>query len=176
MTQYPTDDYLSIVLRHPLAHDPGTHEQYSDAAYYLLSRLISKVTGEKADTFLNRRLIHPLGFHEAAWSRCPAGYPIGATGLYISSADMVKLGALYLSGGVWQGKAFFSREWADMAIANSYELHPLAPDTPGSDLTGKWGMYGQLVCFSRKKGFAFACHAHITDDSKSRLTEYLSRL
>ena len=176
VTQYPTDDYLSIVLRHPLAHDPGTHEQYSDAAYYLLSRLISKVTGEKADTFLNRRLIRPLCFHEAAWSRCPSGYPIGATGLYISSADMVKLGALYLKGGVWQEKAFFSRGWADTAIVNSYELHSLAPDTPGSDLTGKWGMYGQLVCFSRKKGFAFACHAHIKCDSKNRMTEYLSRL
>ncbi|MBQ8536591.1 MAG: beta-lactamase family protein, partial [Clostridia bacterium] len=33
---YHTDDYLQIVLQHPLAHAPGTHYQYSDAAYYLL--------------------------------------------------------------------------------------------------------------------------------------------
>ncbi len=175
-TAYPTDDYLSIVLTHPLAYAPGTHEQYSDAAYYLLSRLISKVTGERADTFINRRLLRPLHFHEAAWSRCPHEYPIGATGLYISSEDMVKLGALYLNGGVWEGKQLISREWVNTAITREYEMHPLAPEDSSSDLTGKWGMYGQLLVFSKERKFAAAFHAHIEDDSSHLLTEYLSRI
>ena len=175
-TAYPTDDYLSIVLTQPLAYAPSTHEQYSDAAYYLLSRLISKVTGERADTFINRRLLRPLHFHEAAWSRCPHDHPIGATGLYIGAQDMVKLGALYLTGGLWQGERLLSREWTQMAIDRQYELHPLDPENPNSDLTGKWGMYGQLLAFSRKKHFAVALHAHMNMRQGRKIIEYLNTL
>ena len=42
-SQYPSSDYLHIVLSEPLAHEPGTHYQYTDAAFYLLSRVIAKV-------------------------------------------------------------------------------------------------------------------------------------
>ena len=173
---YPTQDYLSIVLSHPLAHAPGTHEQYSDAAYYLLSRLISRAAGENADALLNRRLLLPLRFREAAWSRCPMEYPIGATGLYISSADAVKLGALYLCGGELGGRRYLSQAWCAMALERGYELHPLFPDDPGNDLTGKWGMYGQLVAFSKSRGFAIALHAHINRKQKEALLACLRRL
>ena len=153
--EYPTRDYLSIVFHHPLDYKPGEHYQYSDAAYYLLSRLISCVSGEKADVYLNRKLFQPLDFHEAAWSRCPQDYPMGATGLYISSHDAVKLAALYLEGGVWQGKRLLSQEWTDMAIANNYDLSTRTP----SGFYGKGGMYGQIVMFNRQKNCAVAWHS-----------------
>ena len=176
-TLYPEGDYLSMVLRHPLAYEPGSHEQYSDAAYYLLSRLISKAAGENADTLLNRRLIRPLQFHEIAWSRCPLEYPIGATGLYISAEDMVKLPALYMQGGVWQGKQILSRDWVDLVIANAYEFSPLtgAECTP-STLMGKGGMYGQMAAFSIKKGFAVAWHAHEEGEKCRLIRDYVCSL
>lgn len=173
---YPTDDYLSIVLRHPLAHMPGEHEQYSDAAFYLLSRLVSRIAGENADSLLSRRLLRPLRFREAAWSRCPMEYPIGATGLYIAAADMVKLGALYLQGGIWEGKRILSEAWCHLALDRGYELHPLFPDDPDHDLTGKWGMYGQLVAFSKKDGYAIALLGHIDKEQKERLLGFLHGL
>ncbi|MBP3427233.1 MAG: serine hydrolase [Clostridia bacterium] len=175
-TSYPTQDYLSMVFSHPLVHAPGTHEQYSDAAYYLLSRLITSICGERTDTFLHHRILQPLGFHEAAWSRCPQDYPIGATGLYISSEDMVKLGALYLQSGVWQGQRLLSREWTDMLLGRGYELTPLSPDVPGCTLIGKWGMYGQLLALSPERQLALAIHAHMRRSDSNRLGEYLSRL
>ena len=170
VTAYPTDDYLSMVFAHPLACDPGTEFQYTDAAYYLLSRLVSRVTGEKLDVFLNRRLLRPLRFHEAAWSRCPQEYPIGATGLYISAADMVKLPALYMQGGIWQGERFLSQAWTELAIAREYELHPLADS---GSLIGKGGMYGQMAAFSRDKHIAIAWHAHENREGMNRLKAYL---
>lgn len=42
---YPTDDYLSMVFSRPLAHKPGTFYAYSDAAYYLLSRVVEAIAG-----------------------------------------------------------------------------------------------------------------------------------
>lgn len=155
-SEYSTDDYLGIVFHHPLKHVPGTYRQYSDAAYYLVSRLISHVTGMRANEFLNSRLFQPLRVREAAWSFCPQNYPIGATGLYISSYDMVKLPALYLEGGIWNGKRILSEKWIGKVIANEYEFMSQTP----TGLIGKGGMYGQMILFSREKRFAAAWHAY----------------
>jgi len=168
---YPSRDYLDMVFRHPLRFRPGEHYQYSDAAYYLISRLIACVSGEKADEYLNRRLLQPLDFREAAWSRCPQNHPMGATGLYISAGDMVKLGALYLQRGLWQGRRLLSERWIDIALARGYEL---TRKTPGG-LMGKGGMYGQMLLFSPEKGWAAAWHSHSSGDTAKRLTAYLEQ-
>lgn len=172
-TEYPTDDYLSIVFAHPLTYAPGTEFQYSDAAYYLLSRLVSRVSGEPLDVFLSGRLLKPLRFHEIAWSRCPEHHPIGATGLYISASDMVKLPALYMQGGVWQGQRILSEGWISLVLEREYELHSL---TEAGDLVGKGGMYGQMAAFSKAKNFAVAWHAHQEEEGMRRLAELLSQM
>lgn len=169
---YPTDDYLSMVFSHPLLHKPGTHRQYSDAAFYLLSRVVSQVSGENVDSLLYNAILRPLGFHEVAWSRCPHGYPIGATGLYIRSDDMVKLGWLYLNGGVWNGERLLSRQWVDMVTEKGYELQPAAPN----GLIGKGGMHGQGLFFSEKARFAAAWHAFDDSSRLGDLMDYLNAL
>ena len=110
------------MLSHPLAYLPGTLYYYTDAAYYLLSRLVSLIAGENVDSLLLHRIHRAMRFRELAWSRCPHEYPIGATGLYISAEDMVKLGALYLNGGVYEGKRLLSEEWVRKVIASEYEF------------------------------------------------------
>lgn len=169
---YSSDDYLQLVLTHPLRYLPGTHSQYSDAAYYLLSRIVSQVAGETMDALLFRCIFRPMGFQEVAWSRCPHGYPMGATGLYISSEDMVKLGALYLNGGIYNGQRLLSKEWVDKVIENEYELHSM---TPGG-LIGKGGMYGQALIFSQKARFAVAWHGHMADNQDQKLVDYFEEL
>ena len=165
---YSSDDYLQLVLSHPLAYMPGLYHQYSDAAYYLLSRLVGRVAGENIDSLLYRKIFLPMGFREIAWSRCPHGYPIAATGLYISAEDMVKLGALYLNGGVWEGRRLLSQEWVEKTIANEYEFHAMAPN----GLIGKGGLYGQAVVFCREKGFAAAWHGYEQSERIKQLIDY----
>ena len=169
---YPTDDYLRLVLSKPLPFMPGTHYQYTDAAFYLMSRLVSHVSGERADSLLWRRILKPMGCVEVAWSRCPNEYPIGATGLYIGAGDMVKLGALYLQEGVYGGQRLISEEWVHRAIAREYEFHVMTPN----GLIGKGGMYGQGLVFSREKGFAAAWHSFDQGDGSRRIIECLDNL
>ena len=168
---YPTKDYLDMVFHHKLTHLPGQQYQYSDAAYYLVSRLISAVSGEKADVFLNRRLFQPMGFSEVAWSHCPQDYPMGATGLYISATDMVKLGALYLQGGVWKGQRLLSEDWVHRAIANEYELRAKS----AAGLIGKGGMYGQQMLFNCEKNFAIAWHTHAPGEQIKALIDFIDK-
>ena len=135
------EDFLKYMFTYPLAYTPGTEERYADGSTYLLSRVVSKLTGEKLDDFLWRTLLWKLGYQEMAWSHCPKGYPIGATGLYVHSSDYVKIPYLYLKNGVYRGERLLSEEWVKMALEREYTFE--------WDVTGRWfykgGMYGQKM-------------------------------
>ncbi len=136
-----TEDFLRYTLTQPLAYEPGTDARYSDGAYYLLARVAEKKAGMTLDNFLWRTLLLPLDFQEMAWSHCPMGHAIGATGLYIHSSDMVKLGMVYLNGGTYRGKRVLSEEWTALAVSRGFAL-----DWDEQAITyAKGGMYGQLL-------------------------------
>lgn len=171
-TRYPTQDFLRYLFSAPLPYPPGTQRVYSDGAYYLLSRVVSLVAGERMDDLLARRILQPMCFREAAWSRDPQQYPIGATGLYISTEDMVKLGALYLQDGVYDGQRLLSSDWVRLALQHEFELRPVTTN----GLIGKGGMYGQGLYFSPQHGFAIAWHAHQRDGRAKALIAYADTL
>lgn len=134
-------DYLRYMLTYPLQYTPGADRIYSDGAYYLISRVAEKASGLPLDDFIWREIGLPLQFEELAWSHCPQGHAMGATGLYISAADMAKLGALYLGGGAYRGQRVFSQAWRDLAVEKQFSLDP--------HRTGKYyakgGMNGQKL-------------------------------
>jgi len=167
---YGTTDFLEVLFREPLKHEPGTYEKYSDAAYYLASRVIEEKAGEPADSFVMRELLIPMKAQEAAWSRCPMNHPIGATGLYIRSRDMVKLGWAYVNGGEYEGKRLFTEKWIEEERKGG-----LAFRRRGESLYAKGGMYGQMLMFSPEKGFAAAWHSFTTDGRADGLPEFVEK-
>lgn len=153
ITTYPTDDFLFIVLDRELTYDPGTIRVYSDAAYYLISRIVTKISGEKLDEFLMDRLFKKIGCREVAWSKCPKNYPVGATGLYLRTEDMVKLGRIYLNNGLWNGERIISQEWVNIVLERAYEF--------GKKEKGyaKGGMMGQYLYINYNENIAIAWHS-----------------
>lgn len=151
---YQTFDYLKIVFTAKLEYDPGTVYQYTDAAYYLLSRVVAEITHSDIEDFLRPILMETMKFKELAWSKCPKGYSMGATGLYIRTEDMVKLGILYLNKGIWMGNRIISEEWVDLVIANRYEFTHIK-----NGWYAKGGMRGQFLMFNFEKGKALAGHS-----------------
>lgn len=117
------EDYLNYMFTYTLEYTPNTDSKYSDGAYYLLSRIVEKKTGMGTDNFLWKEMLYKLGFQEMAWSHCPMGHVMGATGLYIHTSDMVKLGAVYLNGGTYNGERLISEEWVKLATENEYSLN-----------------------------------------------------
>ena len=152
---YPTTDYLSIIFSTPLPHEPGSVHQYTDAAYYLISRVIAKLSGVDLAELMRPALMETMRFKEFAWSTCPQGYSMGATGLYLRTEDMVKLGVLYLNGGEWKGTRVISKEWVDIVLKNGYELKSI-----GDGWFAKGGMCGQQLMFNTDRGIAVACHSY----------------
>lgn len=148
------EDYLSYLFCGKPEYAPGTESRYSDAAYYLLSRIFTAKSGEKMDDYLLKHLFYPLGFREMAWSKCPMGYPMGATGLYVYTEDIAKLGVLYLNGGLYLGKRILSAEWVETVLREGYEF----AKTAGGGY-GKGGMYGQMLIFYPNRNRVVAYHS-----------------
>jgi len=115
-----TDDFLKYMFSYPLPYELGTAEHYSDGAYYLLSRIVEKIDGRRLDKFLWEEILWKMGYQEMAFSCCPQGHSMGATGLYIHSSDGVKLGWLYLNKGMYNGERLLSEEWCEMALERLY--------------------------------------------------------
>lgn len=150
------NDYLKTVFNVNLQYNPGEGYSYSDGAYYLLSRVVSRKTGRILDEFLWERLFYPLEFREVAWSKCPKGYAMGATGLYTYTEDTVKLAEVYLRGGVYNGKRIVSEEWVNKVKTCEYEF---ASSFDGK-CYGKGGMRGQMLMFLPEQDRALAWHSY----------------
>ncbi|NLE12948.1 MAG: beta-lactamase family protein [Clostridiales bacterium] len=143
------EDFLGYMLSHPMSYTPGEKSVYTDGAFYLLARVAeAKIPVKQGspggmDSFLWSELMYPLGCREMAWSRCPMGHVIGATGLYIHTDDMARLGALFCKAPFecTNGKPLLSREWTSLAIERGYALDW---DKSGRFFS-KGGMYGQQL-------------------------------
>ena len=157
---YTTFDYLNIVLKTELKYEPGTVYRYTDAAFYLLSRIVAEVSDIELSDLLRPILMETMRFKEFAWSKCPYGYSMGATGLYIRTEDMVKLGILYLNKGMWKEERILSEEWVNLVISNGYGFSHIK-----DGWYGKGGMIGQLLMFNFEKEKALAIHSY--DDNIS---------
>lgn len=151
MPEYGTDDLLSIVLSRKLPHPPGTVSVYSDGAFYLLSRIVTEKTGLLLSDFLRTDLLVPMKFREYAFSTCPQGYPIGATGLYITTDDMLKLGILYLQNGMYGGRQYLTPGFVQKALGR-FEFKPCYGGF------AKGGMYGQYLYLNRDRQQVIAFH------------------
>jgi len=134
-------DYLAYVMGRELTEGHGIKECYTDAAYYIVSRIAEKRSGMALDDLMWKELFFPLGVREAAWSHCPLGHAMGATGLYIRSEDMARLMAVYLNKGIYRGRRYLSEAWVDKVLSRGYEIRRKGDN----GAYGKGGMRGQMA-------------------------------
>jgi CubicO group peptidase (beta-lactamase class C family) len=105
------DNWPRAFLSLPVENKPGTWFVYNTAATYMLSAIISKLTGESLLSYLGPRLFEPLGIENPAWETDPRGINIGGSGLYITLEDIARFGQLYLQKGLWNGRRILAEEW-----------------------------------------------------------------
>lgn len=100
----------------------------------ILSGILTKATGLSALDFATKALFGPLGirvphpivFHSkeeqiaimtgsggSGWVADPQGINTAGWGLFLTSADLAKIGQLFLNRGVWDGQQIVSRAWID---------------------------------------------------------------
>jgi CubicO group peptidase (beta-lactamase class C family) len=108
-------------------HRPGTHFQYNTLGSYVLSAIVTKVTGQTVLHYLEPRLFAPLGIEHPRWDASPEGNSLGGYGLYLRTEEVAKFAQLYLQNGRWNGKQLVPEEWIAQAtvrqVPNGYGDH-----------------------------------------------------
>ena len=94
------------VKKRPLEFEPGSRINYSNNGYYLLGRIVEKVSGQPWDEYLRDHIFRPLGMKHSGYDRTvelagrATGYLAGADGTYQPIAPQDALGA-YAGGGLY---------------------------------------------------------------------------
>jgi CubicO group peptidase (beta-lactamase class C family) len=99
----------------PVVHRPGTTYMYTSAASYMLSAILSRVTGQTLHDYLKPRFFAPLGITGEHWDIGPDNINPGGNGLTMKTADLLKLGVVHAQRGLWQGRRILSEAWIDRA-------------------------------------------------------------
>ena len=89
---------------------PGTKFVYNSGATYMLSKIMTVVTGKTLLEYLKPRLFDPLEITDADWDEID-GANAGGWGCFLSLQEMAKIGQLLLQNGKWNGKQLVSEKW-----------------------------------------------------------------
>lgn len=124
--------WVEEFFRIPIEHEPGTVHIYSSAASYMLSAIVTRVTGETIHDFLTPRLFDPLGMTDVHWDIGTDGFNPGGNGISFTTADALKLGILHAQKGLWKGARILPQWWVEQATraqgAPDYGYHWVVGD------------------------------------------------
>jgi CubicO group peptidase (beta-lactamase class C family) len=109
--------WASSFLSLPVEHEPGTWFVYNTGATYMLSAIITKLTGQPLVEYLRPRLFEPLGIANPVWDADPRGISLGGSGLHLRLEEIARFGQLYLQNGEWNGAQLVPADWIAEATA-----------------------------------------------------------
>lgn len=132
-----TETDPTALLRHladqPLTHDPGTHFAYSNAGYYLLSALITELSGRTLADWTGDLLLGPLGIPPQTWTwRHDGPYPAAATGLRLTPDHLHRIADLLRRGGRHHDDRLVDADWM-RELTTPQVVPPPIPDADPTD-------------------------------------------
>ncbi|MEO0616356.1 MAG: serine hydrolase [Pseudomonadota bacterium] len=113
-------DWYRYALDLPMRNEPGSADIYCSAGINLIAGAISNATERSLPAFFHQQLAVPLqmGHYHMNLSPDERGYMGG--GIRLRPRDFLKLGQLYLDGGIWNGSRVVSEAWVrESAAAHS---------------------------------------------------------
>ena len=94
-------DWISNFMGATFILPPNTKFNYISENTFMLSAIISRVTGMSVVDYLYPRMFEPLGIEKPFWETDGAGNNAGGWGLYMKSEDLAKFFLPYIHGGKW---------------------------------------------------------------------------
>ena len=148
----------------PLDFEPGAHWSYSNTGYFILGRIVERVSGMPFGTFLERRFFRPLGMTHTWFQPAPGrpgiarGYVSWALGPLDEAVPEAK-GWTGAAGGIYASAGDLAR-W-DLALMNGKVLKPASwtfMTTPRQLNDGSNSSYGGGQFLSYLRGWQALDH------------------
>jgi CubicO group peptidase (beta-lactamase class C family) len=173
----PSDNPFEIFFNTPLTSEPGTVFMYSNFASFMLSAIVTKVTGKNMNDFLNEYLYKKIGMEKPAWNSVRE-YTFGCTGLEISLQDMARFGLLILNDGTWEDEEIVSKGYLEKAL----DKQVAEPGTPfyygyqfwiANNYQMAAGMFKQYIVIDKRYNVVFAMQAYEERDVLGLYLNYI---
>ncbi len=107
---YLEPDMGAFVASQPLAHDPGTYQQYSSGSTTLLCDILLARTGTDAN-LPREEVFAPLGMSSAVLEPDGSGTPVCSSYLWATPRDWAAMGQLALQEGRWGDEQLLPADW-----------------------------------------------------------------
>jgi len=121
-------DWYKYTLDLPMLRDPGgEHAIYCSGDLNLVGGIVASVTGKWLPEFFDQYVARPLQFHAYHLNLTPTKEMYTGGGAYIRPRDELKLGQVYLDGGMWNGRRIVSKDWVDQSTAHQSSFAPQLP-------------------------------------------------
>lgn len=122
-SQSAQPDWYKYTLDLPMAADPGGHHAvYCSAGVNLVGGLVARAAHAWLPELFDAYIARPLAFGPYHINLMPTGEAYMGGGLRLRPRDELKLGQLYLDGGVWRGRRVVSADWVAQSIATHTEF------------------------------------------------------
>ncbi|MEA3462552.1 MAG: serine hydrolase [Bacteroidota bacterium] len=110
-----SDDMFSSVTGCEIAHEPGSHWNYSSGDANLLSGLIRNAIGDLDEYhgYAYTSLFHRIGMLNTVVETDASGLFVASSYSYGSTRDWARFGMLFLNDGIFEGDTVLTSEWVE---------------------------------------------------------------
>lgn len=123
-SQRAQPDWWRFAFDVPMAHEPGTRYAYASAGMNLVGAVLTAATGSWLPEYFDRAIARPLDFGRYHWNLMPNGEGYLGGGAHLRPRDLLKIGQLFLDGGVWRGRRIVDSSWVSLSTTARLEVSP----------------------------------------------------
>ena len=123
--RFKQQDNIDVFMKHPVEVASGSKFCYSNGCTHMLSRIVEKVSGQTLRDFLVPKLFSVLEIENPQWFSCYYGHTMGASGLFLTTEELSRIGEVFLNEGRYNEteivSASFIKACYTDAILTGYE-------------------------------------------------------
>jgi CubicO group peptidase (beta-lactamase class C family) len=123
-------NWWKYTLDLPMAYEPGTHYAYCSGNLNLMGAALTTATHTWLPEYFDRAIARPLQFGSRYWNLMPTGEGYLGGGARLLPRDLLKVGQVYLDGGVWRGRRIVDAAWVTESTSPRMQI---TPETTGLD-------------------------------------------
>lgn len=123
--QHDERDWYRYTLNLPMTQAPSADKAvYCSAGINLLGGVVRNATGRRLTDLFQDWIAGPMQMRGYHMNLMPDDDAYLAGGIRMRPRDMLKLGQLYLNGGIWNGKRLIDKRWIDASVTRQATFGP----------------------------------------------------